>query len=67
MTTLSPRESEVASLVSRRMTDAEIGRALGISRWTVREYLRRIWDKTGIRQSRSRWQRAFVDSDRRIA
>lgn len=44
---LTPRESQVVAGVAAGMTNDQIGRRLGISRWTVVNYLRRVmwkWD-----------------------
>lgn len=46
--TLSPREREVAELVARGLTDKAIARELGISVSSVRTYLRRLAEKTGV-------------------
>ncbi|MFI6508273.1 response regulator [Streptosporangium sp. NPDC050855] len=45
---LSPRETEVLSLVARGMTNAEIGRALFISETTVKTHLLRAFGKLGV-------------------
>ncbi|MEU4829147.1 response regulator transcription factor [Streptosporangium sp. NPDC023615] len=45
---LSPRETEVLSLVARGMTNAEIGRALFISETTVKTHLLRTFGKLGV-------------------
>jgi len=45
---LSAREREVAALVAEGCTDKEIARALGIGVSSVRTYLRRLADKTGV-------------------
>ncbi|MEV7005981.1 response regulator transcription factor [Streptosporangium sp. NPDC051022] len=46
--TLSPRETEVLSLVARGLTNAEIGRALFISETTVKTHLLRVFGKLGV-------------------
>lgn len=46
--TLSPREREVAELVARGLTDKGIARELGVSVSSVRTYLRRLAEKTGV-------------------
>lgn len=45
---LSVRELEVAELVGRGMTNAEIGRTLGISRRTVASHLENAYQRLGI-------------------
>lgn len=45
---LSARELEVAELVGRGMTNAEIGRTLGISRRTVATHLENAYQRLGI-------------------
>ncbi|MBB2909949.1 DNA-binding NarL/FixJ family response regulator [Streptosporangium becharense] len=45
---LSPRESEVLSLVARGLTNSEIGRALFISETTVKTHLLRVFGKLGV-------------------
>ncbi|HZU17688.1 MAG TPA: LuxR C-terminal-related transcriptional regulator [Candidatus Dormibacteraeota bacterium] len=46
---LSRRERELASLVLRGSSTAEIGTALRISRHTVRDHLKAIFEKLGVR------------------
>ncbi len=46
---LTPREREVAELVSKGMKNREIGEALGIATGTVKIHLMHIFEKTGIR------------------
>jgi DNA-binding CsgD family transcriptional regulator len=43
LTTLTPRESEVALLVVEGMTDKEIAERLCLSRYTVHQYVKRIY------------------------
>ena len=45
---LSDREREVSDLVSRGLTNGEIGRSLDISEPTVKTHLRNIYSKTGV-------------------
>jgi DNA-binding NarL/FixJ family response regulator len=45
---LSPRETEVLSLVARGLSNAEIGRALFISETTVKTHLLRVFGKLGV-------------------
>jgi DNA-binding CsgD family transcriptional regulator len=45
---LSPRELEVARLVARGLTNAEIGQVLGISRATVATHLQRTYERLGL-------------------
>jgi len=45
---LSPRENEVMGLLQRRLSNKEIGGALGISERTVRFHLQNIFAKLGV-------------------
>lgn len=45
---LSPREEDVAKLVSEGMTNREISVKLGLSEHTVRNYLFHVFDKLGV-------------------
>ena len=46
---LTPREDEVASLVTKGLKNREIAEALGIATGTVKIHLMHIFEKTGIR------------------
>jgi len=46
---LTPREQQVAGLVSKGMKNREIAEALGIATGTVKIHLMHIFEKTGIR------------------
>lgn len=48
MALLSPRETAVARCVGRGLTDKEIARELGIGLPSVRTYLQRVFEKTGV-------------------
>ena len=45
---LSHRETEVLGWLARGKTNAEIGTALGLSRFTVRKHLEHIYQKLGV-------------------
>ena len=45
---LSAREAEVLRLVARGHTLEEVAQALGVSRHTVRSFVRRIYDKLQV-------------------
>lgn len=45
---LSPREREIARMVTRGLPNKSIAQALEISVWTVGTYLRRIFSKLGV-------------------
>ena len=45
---LTPREREVVSLVIEGFRNAEIGARLNVSEHTVRNYIMKIYDKTGV-------------------
>jgi DNA-binding CsgD family transcriptional regulator len=47
---LSAREREVVRLVSRGLTDKQIARELAIGVASVRTYMQRIFDKTGVQR-----------------
>ncbi len=50
---LSARESEVVGLLQRRLSNKEIGDALGVSERTVRFHLQNVFDKLGVRDRHS--------------
>jgi DNA-binding CsgD family transcriptional regulator len=45
---LTPREREVAQLLSRGATNEEIARALWISRYTVKDHVKAVYAKLGV-------------------
>jgi DNA-binding NarL/FixJ family response regulator len=46
---LTPREHEVALLVSRGLSNKAVARALGLSTGTVKLHLHRIFQKLGVK------------------
>jgi DNA-binding CsgD family transcriptional regulator len=48
LTTLTPRESEVAVLVVEGLSDREIGERLYLSRYTVHQHVKRIYRALGV-------------------
>ncbi len=56
---LTPREREVAALIARGMTNAEIALSLGLSASTVKHYVEAAMRKAGVtnRVSLAMWLR----------
>lgn len=48
MPSLTPREQEVAALVSQGLTNKEIAQTLRLSTETIKTYVRQIFEKTGV-------------------
>lgn len=48
ISTLSPREQEIARMVADGLTNKSMARVLDISLWTVATHLRRIFAKLGV-------------------
>lgn len=64
---LSPREQEVARLISDDLSDKEIASILQISTYTVQTYLKRIMRKLSIdhaQLARRRMIRRWIDGDK---
>lgn len=59
---LSPREREIARLVSDGYTNGDAAEALGISPWTVATHLRRVFGKLNVR-SRAQMVARLFDAD----
>jgi DNA-binding NarL/FixJ family response regulator len=59
---LTPRESQVAALAARGLTNRQIGHQIGISANTVGNYLKQVYAKAGV-QSRIElaWQFARAE------
>jgi len=49
---ITPRERSVAALVMQGRSTAEMAMALGISKWTVQDHLKVIFDRLGVRSRR---------------
>ena len=47
-TTLNSRQLRIAQLVSSGLTNREIARAIGTTEYVTKNYLRLIYDKTGM-------------------
>jgi LuxR family transcriptional regulator, maltose regulon positive regulatory protein len=48
--TLSLRELEILRMVSRGLSNVDIGRELGLTESTVKWYMQQVYDKIGVRQ-----------------
>jgi DNA-binding NarL/FixJ family response regulator len=59
---LTPRESQVAALAARGLTNRQIGQQIGLSPLTVSNYLKKVFAKAGV-QSRIElaWQYARAE------
>ena len=57
---VSPREQQVMSLLVQGCSNKEIGRQLNISHRTVRERLRMLFLRAGIREGRKRVKLAIA-------
>jgi len=51
MNELAPRQREIAGLVAAGLTEAEIGRRLGITRNTVKNHKTTVYRKLGVRNA----------------
>lgn len=49
---MTPRERSVAALVVQGRSTAEMAVALGISKWTVQDHLKVVFDRLGVRSRR---------------
>lgn len=58
---LSPRELELLELVARGFTSKEAARKLGISPYTVSEYLKSVYRKMGVRSRTEAVVKAFAN------
>jgi DNA-binding CsgD family transcriptional regulator len=59
---LSPREQEVAELAVRGISTKQISRALYISEYTVKDHLKNIFGKVGVRGRRALVKRLYLDT-----
>lgn len=57
---LSDRESEVASLVLQGRTNRQIAEGLGLTETTVKTYVRRVFDKSGVTHRLELFRRVFA-------
>lgn len=61
-TSLSPREQEVARLVTKGLPNKAIAAVLEISPWTVATHLRRVYSKLGINSRAEMVARVLQDN-----
>ena len=59
---LSPREQEVVELAVRGASTREISRALYISEYTVKDHLKNIFGKVGVRGRRALVKQLYLDT-----
>jgi DNA-binding CsgD family transcriptional regulator len=59
---LSPREQEVVDLAVRGASTKEISRALYISEYTVKDHLKNIFGKVGVRGRRELVKQLYLDT-----
>jgi DNA-binding CsgD family transcriptional regulator len=59
---LSPREQEVVELAVRGASTKEISRALYISEYTVKDHLKNIFGKVGVRGRRGLVKQLYLDT-----
>jgi DNA-binding CsgD family transcriptional regulator len=64
---LSPREHDVLSRVARGQATKEIAAALGLSSYTVQDYVRRACEKVGVRTRRELVARVYVGAGQQAA
>lgn len=50
LASLTPRELEVLKIAASRISNREIGEALGLTEGSVKWYLQRVYDKIGVRR-----------------
>jgi DNA-binding CsgD family transcriptional regulator len=58
---LTPRERETLARVARGQSTKEIATALGISTWTVQEYIGKACEKAGVRSRKALIAKVFLD------
>ena len=51
MVELTERQAEIADAVAEGLTEAEIGKRLGLSRYTIRNHKQAIFRKLGVRNA----------------
>jgi DNA-binding CsgD family transcriptional regulator len=59
---LSPREQEVVGLAVRGASTKQISKALYISEYTVKDHLKNIFGKVGVRDRRALVKQLYLDT-----
>ena len=58
---VTARESEIAGLLARGLSNAEIADALVLSPYTVQDHVKSLYEKTGVSSRRELIARVFLD------